>query len=94
MHEILFQQEIIPDIVIIPVGRGGLLSGCIKYAQNYNNENNGKNIKIMGAELSECDSLNIAIKNGSHIKLNRFVTFVDGTNVPEDGIIIESAGAL
>jgi len=45
MHEILFQQEIIPDIVIIPVGGGGLLSGCIKYAQNYNNENNGKILK-------------------------------------------------
>jgi threonine dehydratase len=67
-----------PDIIIAPVGGGGLLAGII---------NTVNNCEIYGVEPIGADSMYKSIHNNKIIKLNKIDTFVDGASVPIVGKI-------
>ena len=72
------KQNINPDIVICPVGGGGLISGISIYFKEYG-------IKIYGVEPNKAPSLSMALMNKKPIKLNNINTFVDGASVAKIG---------
>ena len=73
-------NKIKPDLIICPIGGGGLISGISKYSKLMNPE-----CKIIGVEPENADSMAHAIKNNKPMKLNNIDTFVDGASVSRVG---------
>ena len=67
------EEQIKPDIIIVPIGGGGLISGI----SNYFN----KDCLIYGVESLNSDSMNQAINNNKPVYINNINTFIDGTRV-------------
>ena len=72
------KQELNPDILICPVGGGGLISGITMFL-------NDNHIKIYGTEPSLAPSLSEAFIQKQPIKLPNINTFVDGASVAQIG---------
>ncbi len=70
----------VPDIVIVPIGGGGLISGIASYIKKINPK-----IKIIGVEASGSASMSEAIKNNSPVELSKIDTFADGVAVRKVG---------
>jgi threonine dehydratase len=68
------------DIVIVPIGGGGVASGVSSYLKQKNPE-----IKIYGTEPEGAACMYEAIKKGKPVKLNKIDTFVDGAAVEKVG---------
>lgn len=68
------------DVVIMPIGGGGLASGVGSYFKNINPE-----IKLIGVEPEGAPSMNQALKNGSPVTLDYIDRFVDGAAVKRVG---------
>lgn len=68
------------DVVIMPIGGGGLASGVGSYLKNINPE-----IKLIGVEPEGAPSMNQAMKNGSPVTLDYIDRFVDGAAVKRVG---------
>lgn len=64
------------DIVIVPIGGGGVASGVSSYLKQMNPA-----IKIYGTEPAGAASMLEAFKKGKAIKLDKIDTFVDGAAV-------------
>ena len=73
-------NKINPDLIICPIGGGGLISGISKYSKLMNPE-----CKIIGVEPENAESMSYAIKNNKPKKLNNIDTFVDGASVSQVG---------
>jgi len=69
-------QELEPDIILCPVGGGGLISGITEYSKIYN-----KNVDIIGVEPDKANSLTMALDNSGPIYINNIDKFVDGASV-------------
>lgn len=74
--------EDLPDteVVIMPIGGGGLASGVGSFFKNINPE-----IKLIGVEPEGAPSMNQALKNGSPVTLDYIDRFVDGAAVKRVG---------
>jgi len=72
-------QDLNPDIVICPVGGGGLLSGISMVLKNK------QNIGIYGVEPEYAASLSQALLQQKPIKIDNMSTFVDGASVAKIG---------
>jgi threonine dehydratase len=70
------------DIVIIPVGGGGLSAGAGLYMKGVNPA-----IKILGVEPEGAPSMSRALENGSPVSLEKINSFVDGASVKRAGAL-------
>jgi threonine dehydratase len=68
------------DVVIMPIGGGGLASGVGSYLKNTN-----PNIQLIGVEPEGAPSMNQALSNGSPVTLDYIDRFVDGAAVKRVG---------
>ncbi len=71
-----------PDLMIVPVGGGGLASGVSKFLREY-----GWKTKLQFVEPQGAASLLACLKNGKRVKLKNIDTFVDGAAVAEIGTL-------
>lgn len=78
--EIIEQVDNKIDIISCCVGGGGLISGMVEY----NNKDNC-NIKIIGGEPENANSLYLSLKNNIPTKIDNLDTFVDGASVSQVG---------
>ncbi len=69
-------EEINPDIIICPIGGGGLISGVGSYTKFVDNK-----CKIIGVEPYNADSMKRSLLAGRQIYVNDLNTFVDGASV-------------
>ena len=78
-YELLNQHKHI-DIILVPIGGGGLSAGLCSYIKNIN-----PNIKIIGVEPLNAPSMKKSIEANKIIKLDTIDTFVDGASVKQVG---------
>ena len=69
-----------PDTLIVPVGGGGMLAGCLTWLAERH-----PGTKVVGAEPSGAASMAIALEAGRPRDLPRLDTFVDGAAVRRVG---------
>tara|TARA_B110000263_G_scaffold159413_1_gene138572 strand:- start:1972 stop:3219 length:1248 start_codon:yes stop_codon:yes gene_type:complete len=70
------------DIIIVPVGGGGLISGVARYLKEFDS-----NITIIGVEPEGCQSMKLSYDFNKRIFIDNIDTFVDGASVPQIGKI-------
>lgn len=75
--EINEQMKKIPDLIIMPVGGGGLSAGIISYY--------GKNCKYVFVEPRGAASLEAAMNNKKPVRLEKIDNFTDGASVAQIG---------
>ena len=68
------------DIVLCPIGGGGLISGLALALKEYNS-----NIKIIGVEAEGANSMQQSIQEGKRICLDKVTTIADGIAVKLPG---------
>lgn len=68
------------DVVLCPIGGGGLISGISLALKEYN-----PNIKIIGVEAQGANSMQKSIENGTRISLDTVRTIADGIAVKLPG---------
>ncbi|WP_455476651.1 threonine ammonia-lyase IlvA [Bartonella sp. B41] len=71
-----------PDLLVVPVGGGGLASGVSKFLHEY-----GWKTKLRFVEPEGAASLSACLKSGKHIELENIDTFVDGAAVAKIGVL-------
>jgi threonine dehydratase len=78
--EILRQHTGPIEAIFVPVGGGGLIAGIAAYVKFMK-----PNVKIIGVEPDDADSLYQALKAGKPVKLPQVGIFADGVAVAETG---------
>lgn len=78
--EIVDQFGYAPDALIVPVGGGGMISGCLAWLSERHPET-----KVVGAEPAEAASMTAALAAGGPVQLQQMDTFVDGAAVRRVG---------
>jgi threonine dehydratase len=68
------------DVVVMPIGGGGLASGVGSYLKNLK-----PNVQLIGVEPEGAPSMKLAMANGSPIILDEIDRFVDGAAVKRVG---------
>lgn len=79
-REIVEQLGAAPDVLIVPVGGGGMLAGCLTWLAEHH-----PSTKVVGAEPSGAASMAIALDAGKPVELSKLDTFVDGAAVRRVG---------
>jgi len=80
IYDELNTKNILPDVIISPVGGGGLISGIGMYSKQIN-----ENCMIYGVETENANSLDLSLKNGRITPVKDLDTFVDGASVKTVG---------
>jgi threonine dehydratase len=78
--EIIEQFGKAPDVLIAPVGGGGMISGCLAYLSERH-----PGTRVVGAEPAGAASMAAALASGGPVDLDRIDTFVDGAAVRRAG---------
>ncbi len=78
--EIVEQFGKAPDVLLAPVGGGGMLAGCLTYLSERH-----PTTKVVGAEPAGASSMAAALAAGAPVDLDRMDTFVDGAAVRRAG---------
>jgi threonine dehydratase len=78
--EVLDQLGAAPDLVILPVGGGGLASGVTGYLRSVAPQTDYRFVEPLGGA-----SLTAALREGAPFKLSRVNSFVDGAAVAQIG---------
>lgn len=76
----VFQDLPEAEVIVMPIGGGGLASGVGSYLKNINPK-----IRLIGVEPEGAPSMNQALKNGSPVTLDYIDRFVDGAAVKRVG---------
>jgi threonine dehydratase len=76
----IFEDLPSTDVVIMPIGGGGLASGVGSYFKHVKPE-----VRLIGVEPEGAPSMNQALKNGSPVTLEYIDRFVDGAAVKRVG---------
>ena len=81
-HEIVAQlpEGVSPDLMILPVGGGGLSAGVTRYLAD-----TGEATRFAFAEPSGAPSLRSSLEAGRRVRLDKVDNFVDGAAVAEIG---------
>lgn len=79
-REILSQLADPPDVLVVPVGGGGLLAGAITYLREH-----APQTRIVGVEPAGAASMAAAVEAGEPVDLGRLDPFVDGAAVRKVG---------
>ncbi len=74
------QLDFVPDVVMLPVGGGGLLSGAAAWLRTHHPE-----VRIVGVEPEGAPCVAAALSAGRPMELNDIDTFVDGAAVSRVG---------
>ena len=78
--EIIEQFGKAPDVLIAPVGGGGMISGCLAYLSERH-----PGTRVVGAEPAGAASMIASLAAGRPVELDRIDTFVDGAAVRRSG---------
>ncbi|MCA0294526.1 MAG: threonine ammonia-lyase IlvA [Actinobacteria bacterium] len=78
--EIVEQFGRAPDVVIAPVGGGGMIAGCLAYLAERHPDT-----RVVGAEPAGAASMATALAAGGPVELPHLDTFVDGAAVRRAG---------
>jgi threonine dehydratase len=78
--EIIEQFGKAPDVLLAPVGGGGMISGCLAYLSERH-----PGTRVVGAEPAGAASMAAALAAGAPVDLDRIDTFVDGAAVRRAG---------
>ncbi|MCA9833565.1 MAG: threonine ammonia-lyase IlvA [Thermomicrobiales bacterium] len=81
-HEIVEQLGKAPDVVLVPVGGGGMVSGMLTWFAEH-----CPDTKVVGVEPAGAACLSAALEAGGPIALDAIDTFVDGAAVRKAGAI-------
>lgn len=79
-REIVEQFGRAPDTLVVPVGGGGMLSGCLAWLGERHPDT-----RVIGAEPAEAASMAAALAAGAPVDLPTMDTFVDGAAVRRVG---------
>lgn len=82
MPEIVDQLGAPPDVLVIPVGGGGMLAGCLTWLAERQPQ-----IAVFGAEPAGAPSMARALHAGGPVTLEDMDTFVDGAAVRRVGAL-------
>lgn len=74
--EALEQAGVVPDVVVVPVGGGGLISGTAVWLREAS-----PNTRIIGVEPAGAPSMRAALAAGGPVVLDTFDNFIDGAAV-------------
>lgn len=74
------ERGLMPEVLVCPVGGGGLISGMGNTLKYSNNE-----VEIFGVEPVSAPSMSTSIRNGSVSRLEEISSFVDGASVRQPG---------
>ena len=80
--EILEQLGSVPDVVVLPVGGGGLLAGCGTWLREHSPAT-----RLVGAEPAGAANMAAALAAGEPVELPEIDTFVDGAAVRRAGTV-------
>ncbi|MCW2580548.1 MAG: ilvA [Blastococcus sp.] len=78
--EVLEQLGSAPDVVVLPVGGGGLLAGCATWLREH-----APGTRLVGVEPGGAASMAAALAAGRPVELPEIDTFVDGAAVRRAG---------
>ena len=78
--EIVEQLGAAPDVLIVPVGGGGMLAGCLTWLAERH-----PSTQVVGVEPSAAASMAVALDAGKPVELSKLDTFVDGAAVRRVG---------
>ncbi|MFD0927130.1 threonine ammonia-lyase IlvA [Williamsia deligens] len=81
--EIVEQLGAVPDVVVIPVGGGGCLSGMVTFLRDANPD-----VIVVGVEPAGAPSLSAAVIEGGPVTLADIDPFVDGAAVKRVGELV------
>jgi threonine dehydratase len=79
-REIVEQLGKAPDLLVVPVGGAGMISGCLVWMSEH-----APRTKVIAAEPAGAASLAAALEAGRPVTLSRMDTFVDGAAVKRVG---------
>jgi threonine dehydratase len=92
VEQLLEQVGAVPDVLVVPVGGGGLLAGCVAWLSERHPE-----VRVVGVEPQGAASVAAALAAGHPVDLLDLDTFVDGASVRRAGAlttpIIAASGA-
>jgi threonine dehydratase len=80
--EILDQLDVEPDLVIVPVGGGGCISGITTYLAERTSKTS-----VLGVEPAGAAAMVAALANGQPVTLDHVDQFVDGAAVAQAGAL-------
>ena len=80
--EVLDQLGHAPDLVVLPVGGGGLLAGCGTWLREHS-----PGTRLVGAEPAGAANMAAALAAGEPVELAEIDTFVDGAAVRRAGAV-------
>jgi threonine dehydratase len=90
--ELLEQLGAAPDVVVLPVGGGGLLAGCATWLREH-----APGVRVVGVEPAGAANMAAALAAGHPVELAEIDTFVDGASVRRAGNVtyplVRDAGA-
>jgi threonine dehydratase len=78
--EIVRQSSQPPDVVFVPVGGGGLISGIASYIKRLR-----PSVKVVGVEPVDADAMARSLKAGRRVALDHVGLFADGVAVKKVG---------
>ncbi|GHE09008.1 threonine ammonia-lyase IlvA [Klenkia taihuensis] len=78
--EFLAQLPVAPDVVVLPVGGGGLLAGCATWLREHSPAT-----RVVGVEPAGAAGMAAALTAGEPVTLAEIDTFVDGAAVRRAG---------
>ncbi len=79
-QEIVDQLGRAPDVLVVPVGGGGMISGCLAWMSERHPQ-----VRVVGAEPTEAASMIAALAAGGPVELTDMDAFVDGAAVRRAG---------
>ncbi len=80
MPELIAQLGFVPDAVVLPVGGGGLLAGCVAYLGERHPD-----VRVIGVEPAGAACMAAALAAGGPVELPSIDGFVDGAAVRTAG---------
>ena len=78
--EIVDQLGTAPDVLLVPVGGGGLLAGCLTWLHE-----RWPATRVIGVEPAGAASMQAALRAGHPVRLDHIETFADGVAVRKAG---------
>ena len=82
VRELLQQWGRLPDVIVVPVGGGGLIAGIVTYLSE-----RAPRVRIVGAEPAGAPSMIAALRAGGPVRLDAMDPFVDGAAVRRIGTL-------